>query len=170
MNYVPECYQKSTVILGCGNMLFGDDGFGPAVIAYLEKHYQIPKDIAILDVGTGAREILFTITLADKKPKRIIVIDALDCQKKPGEIFTVPIDNLPENKIDDFSLHQLPTSNLLKELKDLCQIEVVLLAAQPKYIPEIVKPGLSKKLQDAVPEVGKYIVKNYFWPQCTNGI
>src|SRR3972149_10946539 len=126
MNYVPECYQKSTVILGCGNMLFGDDGFGPAVIAYLEKHYQIPKDINILDVGTGAREILFNIALAEKKPKRIIVIDALDCQRKPGEIFAVPLDDLPENKIDDFSLHQLPTSNLLKELKDLCQIEVVL--------------------------------------------
>ena len=162
MNYVPECYQKSTVILGCGNMLFGDDGFGPAVIAYLEKHYQIPKDINILDVGTGAREILFNIALAEKKPKRIIVIDALDCQRKPGEIFAVPLDDLPENKIDDFSLHQLPTSNLLKELKDLCQIEVVLLAAQPKYIPEMVEPGLSKKLQDAVPKAGKYIVNNYF--------
>jgi len=170
MNYVPECYQKSTVILGCGNMLFGDDGFGPAVIDYIEKNYQIPDDIAIVDVGTGAREILFNIVLAEKKPKRIIVIDALDCQRKSGEIFAVPLDDLPENKIDDFSLHQLPTSNLLKELKDLCQVEVVLLAAQPKYIPEMVEPGLSKKLQDAVPKAGKYIVKNYFWPQCTNGI
>jgi coenzyme F420 hydrogenase subunit delta len=170
MDYIPECYQKSTLILGCGNILFGDDGFGPAVITYLEKHYQIPEDIAILDVGTGAREILFNIALAEKKPKRVIVIDALDCHRPAGEIFTVPVESLPEKKIDDFSLHQMPTSNLLKELKDLCQVEVVLLAAQPKYIPEIVKPGLSKKIQDAVPKVGKYIVKNYFWTQCTNGI
>jgi len=50
----------------------------------------------------------------------------------------------------------------LKELKDLCNIEVILLAAQPEYVPETVKPGLSKKLQSAVPKVGKYIVKNYF--------
>ncbi len=75
MNYVPECYQKSTLILGCGNTLFGDDGFGPAVIDYLEKHCRLPEDVSILDVGTGAREILFTIALAEKKPKRIIVID-----------------------------------------------------------------------------------------------
>ncbi len=162
MDYIPECYQKSTLILGCGNTLFGDDGFGPAVIYYLEKDCRVPQDVGILDVGTGAREILFTIALAEKKPKRIIIIDALDCQKKPGEVFTIPIENLPEKKIDDFSLHQLPTSNLLKELRDLCQLEVILLAAQPECVPEMVKPGLSKELQDAVPKVGKYIVKNYF--------
>jgi len=115
-----------------------------------------------LDVGTGAREILFTITLAEKKPERIIVVDALDCQQEPGDIFITPVENLPEKKIDDFSLHQLPTSNLLKELKELCQVEVILLAAQPESVPETVNPGLSRKLQDAVPKVGKYIVKNYF--------
>ncbi len=162
MDYIPECYQKSTLILGCGNTLFGDDGFGPAVIDYLEKDCRIPEDVAILDVGTGAREILFTIVLAEKKPKRIIVVDALDCQKKPGEIFTIPIENLPEKKIDDFSLHQLPTSNLLKELKDLCHVEVILLAAQPECIPDMVRPGLSKKLQAAVPKASEYIVKHYF--------
>lgn len=162
MSYIPECYQKSTLILGCGNTLFGDDGFGPAVIDYLEKDCQIPEDVSILDVGTGAREILFTITLAEKKPERIIVVDALDCQQEPGDIFIIPVENLPDKKIDDFSLHQLPTSNLLKELRDLCQVEVILLAAQPECVPETVKPGLSKKLQDAVPKVGKYIVKNYF--------
>jgi len=162
MDYIPEYYQKSTLILGCGNTLFGDDGFGPAVIDYLEKHYKRPEDVSILDVGTGAREILFNIVLAEKKPKRIIVIDALDCQREPGDIFTVPVENLPEKKIDDFSLHQLPTSNLLKEMRDLCHVEVVVLAAQPESIPETVQSGLSKKLQDAVPKVGKYIAKNYF--------
>jgi len=162
MNDVPECYQKSTLILGCGNTLLGDDGFGPAVIAYLEKHYQIPEDVAILDVGTGAREILFNIVLAEKKPDRIIVIDAVDCQRKPGEILTIRIDDLPENKIDDFSLHQLPTSNLLKELKELCRVEVVLLSVQPESVPETVKPGLSPRLQAAIPRMGKYIAKNYF--------
>lgn len=162
MDYIPECYQKSTLILGCGNILFGDDGFGPAVIDYLEKDCRVPNDVSVLDVGTGAREVLFTIALAEKKPKRIIVIDALDYQKEPGKIFTMPIENLPEKKIDDFSLHQLPTSNLLKELKDLCHIEVILLAAQPECVPETVKPGLSRKLQEAVPKAGKYIVKNYF--------
>ena len=167
MDYIPECFQKSTLILGCGNTLFGDDGFGPAVIEYLEEHCQTPEDVFILDAGTGVREILFNTVLAETKPKRIIIIDAMDCRKEPGEMFTVPIENIPEKKIDDFSLHQLPTSNLLKELKDFCNVEVILLAVQPEYIPEMVEPGLSLKLQEAVPRAGKYIEKEFL---CMNGV
>ena len=162
MDYIPECYRKATLILGVGNILFGDDGFGPAVVDYLDKHCRAPEHVAILDVGTGAREILFNIALAEEKPNRIVIVDALDCQREPGDIFAVPIEDLPEKKIDDFSLHQLPTSNLLKELRDLCQVEVILLAAQPEYIPETVAYGLSKKLQDAVPKAAEHIIANYF--------
>jgi len=161
MDHIPECYQKSTLILGCGNTLFGDDGFGPAVVDYLERHCQVPEDAGVLDVGTGAREVLFTITLAEEKPERIIVVDALDCRKRPGELFILPVEELPERKIDDFSIHQLPTSNLLKELKDLCGVDVILLAAQPEHIPEMVEPGLSKKLTDAVPRAVELIERKY---------
>ena len=162
MEYVPEYYQKATLILGCGNTLFGDDGWGPAVVDYLQEHHRAPPHVAILDVGTGVREVLFNVILADKKPDRIIVVDAMDGQRQPGEVFTLPVDRLPEKNTDDFSLHQLPTSNLLKELKDLCRVEVIVLSAQPEYIPEEVEPGLSKRLQDAVPEAAKYIAQNYF--------
>ena len=162
MDYIPEYYQKSTLILGCGNILLGDDGFGPAVIDYLEEHCRVPGHVAILDVGTGVRKILFNIILADKKPESIIIIDALDCNKEPGEIFTVSIEDIPEKKIHDFSVHQMPTLNMLKELRDLCQVDVVVLAAQTESIPETVQSGLSKKLQETVPKVGKYIAKRYF--------
>ena len=162
MDYVPEYYQKATLILGCGNILLGDDGFGPAVIDYLEKHCRVPPHVAILDVGTGVRELLFNIILTEKKPERIIIIDALDCNREPGEFFTVSIEDIPERKTHDFSVHQMPTLNMLKELRDLCHVEVVVLAAQPESIPETIQSGLSKKLQDVVPKVGKYIAKRYF--------
>ncbi len=162
MEYAPDYYQKATLILGCGNVLIGDDGFGPAVVDYLEEHCRVPAYVAILDVGTGVREVLFNVILAEKKPERIIIIDALDCNRKPGEVFTVSIEDIPKRKIHDFSVHQMPTLNMLKELRDLCHVEVVVLAAQPEFIPETVKPGLSRKLREAVSKVGKYIVENYF--------
>ncbi len=170
MEYAPDYYQKATLILGCGNILVGDDGFGPVVVDYLTEHYRVPADAAILDVGTGVREILFNIILAEKKPKRIIIIDALDCNREPGELFTVSIEDIPIKKIHDFSVHQMPTLNMLKELRDLCDVEVVVLAAQPESIPETVQSGLSKQLQEAVPKVSQYIAKNYFQAQCTSSI
>ena len=150
-DYVPDVYKKDVVILGCGNILFGDDGFGPEVINYLEANYSIPENVCALDTGTGVREILFDITLSEKKPKKIIIIDAVDVGKIPGELFEIEIDDIPMNKIDDFSMHQVPTSNLLKELKDSTKVDVSVIACQVKVIPDIVTMGLSNEIQKAIP-------------------
>ncbi|MEE9150522.1 MAG: coenzyme F420 hydrogenase, partial [Thermoplasmata archaeon] len=70
--------------------------------------------------------------------------------------------DLPENKIDDFSMHQMPTSNLLRELRDLCHVEVRILSCQVKNIPEEVEPGLSDTLKKKVPEICELIENRYF--------
>jgi coenzyme F420 hydrogenase subunit delta len=148
-----EYINTKSLILGCGNILFGDDGFGPEVAnMLLEKDFD-PKIAYVINAGTSVRKILFNITLSDIKPGRIIIVDAVDKGKEPGEIFEISVDQVPEIKIDDFSIHQLPTSNLLKELKDLCNVDITVLACQVEYIPEEVEPGLTKTLQAAVPKM-----------------
>jgi len=160
VDFIPDVYKKPILVLGCGNVLFGDDGFGPAVVEYLEKNYNIPENVCVMDTGTGVREILFTITLSEQKPKKIIIVDSVDVGRLPGEIFELSIDELPENKIDDFSLHQIPTSNLLKELKEFCKVDIKVIAVQVENIPQTVKPGLSKTLIDSIPKVCDIILKS----------
>lgn len=160
-----DFYQKPILVLGCGNVLFGDDGFGPAVIGHLEKNYPIPKDVGLLDAGSGVRKILFNITLSQKKPKKIVIVDAVDAARTPGEVFELSVEELPLNKIDDFSLHQLPTSNLLKELSQFCNVEVRIVCGQVKSIPEEVQPGLSPLLAAAVPKACERLLEI-----CTNGL
>jgi coenzyme F420 hydrogenase subunit delta len=82
-----------------------------------------------------------------------LIVDAVDVDKIPGETFELEISNIPENKIDDFSMHQLPTINLLRELKDLCSIDVKILSVQTQHIPDEVSPGLSEVVQRAIPIV-----------------
>ena len=161
MDYAPDYYRKATLILGVGNTLFGDDGFGPAVADYLNEHCRVGADAAVIDTGTGVREILFNIALAEKKPSRIVIIDAMECGREPGEVFTVSIENIPHPKTHDFSVHMLPTLNILKELRDLCHLEVVIVAAQPEGLPQTVQCGLSPKMEAAVPEAAGYIAENY---------
>ncbi|UCH15450.1 MAG: hydrogenase maturation protease [Bacteroidales bacterium] len=148
---------KNILILGCGNILFGDDGFGPLVTEELLKNYNLPENVGVINAGTSVRNILFDIALFEKKPGKIIIVDAVDAGKKPGEIFELSIDEIPEKKIDDFSMHQLPTSNLLKELKDLCKVNVTIIACQIENIPEEVTTSISKIITDAIPEVCKRI-------------
>lgn len=162
MEQLPIYCRKEILIAGCGNNLFGDDGFGPEVVEYLLNHYSIPDNVCLLDVGTGIRKILFTLTLSEARPKVIVVIDAVDKGRKPGEVFEISLEEVPEVKIDDFSMHQVPSSNLLKELKDFCSVEVRVFACQIESIPETMQAGLSEPLQRAVPLMAQRIVEEFF--------
>ena len=148
--------------MGCGNVLLEDDGFGPAVAQYLRRNFAVPAEVCVLDVGTSVREILFDTILSDKKPSKIVIVDAMDCGLEPGEIFTLDIDSIPQVKLDDFSMHQIPTSNLLRELRDLCGIEVTVLACQVETKCDSVNPGLSSSVEAAVEPAAKLLAREHF--------
>ena len=75
---IKDLFEKSVLIFGCGNILWGDDGFGPAVIERLKEHYRLPANVLAMDVGTSIRDILFDLVLSDKKPRKIFIIDAVE--------------------------------------------------------------------------------------------
>ena len=66
----------------------------------------------------------------------------------PGEIFEIDPADIPAVKLDDFSLHQLPTSNLLRELQESCGVEVRVLACQTGPLPEEISQGLSEAVSE----------------------
>ena len=148
---IGQLFDKSILIFGCGNIFFGDDGFGPAVVNHLQQNYALPEDVLAADMGTSIRNYLFDLTLSDKKPQKIIIVDAADQPgRRPGEVFEIQVEDIPQKKTADFSLHQFPTVNMLQELKDYTQIDVVVLVAQTEMVPDEIKPGLSEIMQVAV--------------------
>ena len=159
---LPDFCRKPTVVLGVGNILFGDDGFGCAVVDYVEAHYRVPETVCLLDVGTGVRKLLFTLCLSAARPERLLILDAIDAGRSPGEIFEIDPANIPPVKLDDFSIHQLPTSNLLRELQETCGVEVHVLACQTGPLPEEISQGLSKAVSSAVPQAAEWLVTEYF--------
>lgn len=157
---ISDLFEKKILIFGCGNILLGDDGFGPAVIKHLNENYSLPQDVLAVDMGTSIRDTLFDLTLSHKRPESIIIVDAVDFpEKKPGEVFEIPVEKIPAKKIADFSLHQFPTVNLLADLKAHCHLNITIIVAQIKNIPDEIKPGLSKPLQQAVVEACERIMQ-----------
>jgi len=159
---LPVYCRTPTLVLGVGNILFGDDGFGCAVVGYLEAHYQIPESVCVLDAGTGVRSLLFTLCLSPARPRRLLILDAIDAGRKIGEIFEINPADIPPVKLDDFSMHQLPTSNLLRELQETCGVEVRVLACQTGPLPEEISQGLSKAVSRAVPQAAEWLIREYF--------
>jgi hydrogenase maturation protease len=63
--------NETTLVLGLGNVLMGDEGIGVYVVRELEKH-ALPAGVECLDGGTGGFTLLDPLENAD----RIILIDA----------------------------------------------------------------------------------------------
>ena len=147
---LPSFCRARVLILGVGNMLFGDDGFGPEVIEHLTHRYAFPDDIYAIDVGTGARKVLFTISLSETRPQEIVIVDAVDWGQEIGSVSEIPVLCLPFTKMDDFSLHQVPTSNLLRELQEECGVKVTVIVCDVGPVPQVIEPGLSPDIRQSV--------------------
>jgi len=159
---LPDFCRKPTLVLGIGNILFGDDGFGCAVVDYVETHHTVPQSVCLLDAGTSVRKLLFTLCLSLIRPQRLLIIDAIDVRRAEGELFEIDPSDIPPVKLDDFSVHQFPTSNLLRELQESCGVEVRVLACQTGPLPDQICPGLSPKLEAALPHAAEWLMQQYF--------
>ena len=161
LDILPSFCRARVLILGVGNVLFGNDGFGPEVTDHLTRHFVIPDDVDILDVGTGARKVLFTVSLSETRPQEIVIVDAVDWGQEIGSVSEIPVESLPITKVDDFSLHQVPTSNMLRELQDDCGVKVSVIVCDVGEVPQMIEPGLSYEVEAAVNVAAQKIAGRY---------
>lgn len=142
-----------TVIAGCGNPLFADDGFGPAVIEEL-KRIRLPGNVKTVDAGTGAPDLLFGI-LDPADTKKLVVIDIVDFGMKPGTI--IKFDLLEFFPDDAGNPIQGEIVTALLPLKKKFRITIV--GCQPKSVPfPLMEIGLSEEVRSAIPSAIKTIL------------
>lgn len=82
-----------TLIIGCGNLLRGDDGVGPILIRRLWE-LGLPPGVRVADGGTAGMDVAFKMRGADQ----VILVDACRTGETPGTIYRVPgaeLENLP---------------------------------------------------------------------------
>ena len=141
-------YNHENLIVGCGNTLYGDDGFGPEVINYIKEHnIEFEGDTCIIDGATSAPHYIFT--LPEKKWKNIIIIDIASLNEEAGTIKVLELDQVKEE--DRYmDVHGLSATYPLHDLKD--KINIKLIVIQPKNIPLEMEMGLSDILESKIPE------------------
>jgi hydrogenase maturation protease len=70
------------VVLGIGNVLLHDDGFGPYVVRQLEARWELPDGVHVIDGGTPGLDFhpFFEGT------RVLIVVDTVRSEGEPGEL------------------------------------------------------------------------------------
>lgn len=83
----------NTVVLGIGNILWADEGFGPQVVARMKerKPGDLPPHVELVDGGTQGLYLLPLVQDA----ARLIVFDAVDFGRPPGEMVVLRDGEIP---------------------------------------------------------------------------
>jgi len=150
-------YHVKNLVVGCGNVLFKDDGFGPTVIHALEDYFkdkEMPDETKFVDAGTGATHFIFS--LPDEYWEKIIVIDVVEFDAEPGTLKIFSPFDMPKGKYEN--VHTWPVEEPLQELANQ-GFEVVIVGCKPEEItsPDVVM-GLSKPVEDAIPKAIEMIL------------
>jgi len=141
------------VVVGCGNPLFADDGFGPAVVEELLRCI-LPENVKVVDAGLGGPHFVFTLLDPDST-KKLVIIDIADFGAEPGTIRTFGPEDLPAGSYRD--AHSWDLTEPLQRLKDT--IEITIVGCQPKRVtsPEM-EIGLTDEVINAIPKTVQLVL------------
>ncbi|MBW9222734.1 coenzyme F420-reducing hydrogenase, FrhD protein [Methanothermococcus sp. SCGC AD-155-C09] len=155
-------YFKEIMVLGCGNILFADDGFSVHVIEKLQEilSEEEKEKVALVDAGAGAPQQVLSLMDETSKTKKIIVVDVIDYGLNPGDIKILEKEDLPNPNHDKLDIHNWPLARILREICDKYNIELKVIGCQVKYLsePDVII-GLSEEVQGAVDRAVDMILK-----------
>ena len=99
---------RKVLILGVGNVLLGDDGFGVHLINFLADT-PFPPNVQLLEAGTVSHQLIPLFRELD----HLIIIDVVEAGDTPGSLFRFSPEDLPFAKEQMVSLHQLSLIDVL---------------------------------------------------------
>ncbi|MBI1763467.1 MAG: hydrogenase maturation protease [Acidobacteria bacterium] len=142
--------RLNAIVLGIGNPLLGDDGFGVEVARQLKDTLD---DIEIVDGGSQGLYLLPYL----QGRTHIIVADAIAFGGQPGEIVKLDAAQVPAKLRHKISEHQIGFNEVLALLQLLGETprEFLFFGVQPKH-HEWAAP-LSDEVAAAIPQVVEQI-------------
>ncbi len=115
--------MKTALIGGIGNVLLGDDGVGPYVLALLESQYTFGDNVKLVDLGTPALDLTHQIVGLDA----VILLDSVASDDPAGTVALYRKEDIlrktPAERLD-------PHSPALSE----CLLTAEMLGASPKQV------------------------------------
>ena len=142
-------YKNEVTILGIGNVILRDEGFGVRVAEYLDKHYEFPDTVQIVDGGTLGIELTQYVTGTEK----LLVIDSINGGAEPGTTFRFHNDDVMEHFQDKLSAHEVGIQDVLGLLTVTGHKipDVVVIGAQPYDVEAGVE--LSDGMMELLPQM-----------------
>jgi hydrogenase maturation protease len=124
-------FTSEIMVLGIGCILYSDEGFGVRVVEKMERFYEFPDNVMLVDGGVLGVNLLGVIS----KPDHLIVVDVIRNQGNPGDLYRLEGDAVPERIRAKNSLHQVDFLEALTLCQALDKVpQTVVIGVEPKDI------------------------------------
>lgn len=132
--------SATTLVIGLGNPLMGDDGLGLAALARLSEHWRLPPTVSLLDGGTWGLNLLPPIEGA----RQVLFLDAVRAGRRPGTLVRLERRDLPRTMGVKLSPHQVDFREVLAvlELRGTAPATMMCLGLEPASVE--LHAGLSR--------------------------
>jgi hydrogenase maturation protease len=142
-----DCNEK-VIVLGIGNVLLRDEGFGVRVLEYLVANYDFPDDVELIDGGTLGVELIRYVVGAGM----LLIIDSINGGAKPGTLFRLADEQVAAHFAEKISVHEVGIQDILTMLQLTGRTipRLVVIGAQPYDLEPGV--GLSEPMQKLLPQ------------------
>jgi len=154
--------QRRIVVLGVGNLLWADEGFGVRCVEALGEGFDVPAEVAVMDGGTLGLALVPELLDAT----HVLLFDAVEHRGEPGSLVVARDDEVPllmgGNKL---SLHQVGVNDIFASLELLGHkpehitvvgIRPVLLADYGGSLTEPVRAQMPAALALGIEELGRW--------------
>jgi hydrogenase maturation protease len=140
------------LLLGIGNVLWADEGFGVRVIERLQRGYRFPDQVTVMDGGTQGVYLVEHVQAADV----LIVFDAVDYGLPPGTLKRIENEDVPNFLgAKKMSLHQTGFQEVLAMAQMLGRYpkHLLLIGVQPEELDDYggsLRPQVNAQIQPAI--------------------
>ena len=119
---------RKILILGVGNLLLKDDGFGVHLVNALKEN-DFPENVTLLEAGTVSHQLIPLLHEVD----HLIVIDVVEAGDVPGSLFRFSPEDIKFKTERKVSLHQISLIDVL-HMAELTgrKPKTVIIGVQPK--------------------------------------
>ena len=145
-----------TLILGIGNLLWADEGFGVRCIEELNAGWEFPDSVRLMDGGTQGMFLLPWISQVD----RLLIFDAIDFGLAPGELRVIRDDDVPQYMgAKKVSMHQTGFQEVLVSARLINDRphHLALVGVQPEQLDDYggsLRAGIRARIPEALEQAG----------------
>lgn len=140
----PAIRSKRLLVAGVGNVLRGDDGFGPKVTELLGH---LPAGVEVIETGIGGVALLQELMAGCDG---LVLIDAVERGAAPGTVFLITPEVLEGEHVPDVHLANPDRVLSMAKTMGVLPERLVIVGCQPADNMEELDQGLSPEVERAL--------------------